>query len=100
MMAVALLGSLLNLYLVWHIRRCAIAPRRNGGWRRLGAKKLASERLQISFDFDTATAGGGVDYSSIAASSTELDRRSRPVKVEPRQNSFPGARSRFLSAAV
>jgi|SRR5450755_914697 hypothetical protein len=47
MMTVALGGSLLNLYLVWHIRRLRNRPAAQ--WRRapLTAKKLASERLQI-----------------------------------------------------
>ena len=47
MMAVALAGSLLNLYLVWHIRR--LRNRGAAQWRRqaVSAKKLASERLQI-----------------------------------------------------
>jgi hypothetical protein len=47
MMALALGGSLLNLYLVWHIRRLRNRPAAQ--WRRvpLSAKKLASERLQI-----------------------------------------------------
>jgi hypothetical protein len=47
MMIVALGGALLNLYLVWHIRRLRNRPAAQ--WRRvpLTAKKLASERLQI-----------------------------------------------------
>ena len=47
MIALALGGSLLNLYLVWHIRRLRNRPAAQ--WRRvpLSAKKLASERLQI-----------------------------------------------------
>jgi hypothetical protein len=47
MMTVALVGSLLNLYLVWHTRRLRNRPAAQ--WRRVPqtAKKLASERLQI-----------------------------------------------------
>jgi hypothetical protein len=47
MMIVALGGSLLNLYLIWHIRRLRNRPAAQ--WRRvpLTARKLASERLQI-----------------------------------------------------
>jgi hypothetical protein len=47
MMAVALLGSLVNLYLVWHIRR--LRNRSAARWRLapVSAKKVASERLQI-----------------------------------------------------
>jgi hypothetical protein len=47
MMTVALAGSLLNLYLVWHTRR--LRNRAAAQWRRVPqtAKKLASERLQI-----------------------------------------------------
>jgi hypothetical protein len=47
MMTVALAGSLLNLYLVWHARRLRNRPAAQ--WRRVPqtAKKLASERLQM-----------------------------------------------------
>lgn len=47
MMTVALAGSLLNLYLVWHARRLRNRPAAQ--WRRVPqtAKRLASERLQI-----------------------------------------------------
>ncbi|MGA2419961.1 MAG: hypothetical protein ABSG69_07735 [Candidatus Acidiferrum sp.] len=47
MMALALLGSLLNLYLLWNARRLRNRPAAQ--WRRvsLTAKKKASERLQL-----------------------------------------------------
>lgn len=47
MMAVALAGSLLNLYLVWHIRRLRGRPAAQWRLAPVSAKKLASERLQI-----------------------------------------------------
>ena len=47
MMAGALLGSLLNLYLVWHIRRLRNRPAAQWRLAPVSAKKLASERLQI-----------------------------------------------------
>jgi hypothetical protein len=47
MMAMALLGSLLNLYLVWHIRRLRHRPAARWRLAPVSAKKLASERLQI-----------------------------------------------------
>jgi hypothetical protein len=47
MMAVALAGSLLNLYLVWHIRRLRNRPAAQWRLAPVSAKKLASERLQI-----------------------------------------------------
>jgi hypothetical protein len=47
MMALALLGSLLNLYLLWNARRLRNRP--SAQWRRvpLAARKKASERLQL-----------------------------------------------------
>lgn len=47
MMALALVGSLLNLYLLWNARRLRNRP--SAQWRRvpLSAKKKASERLQL-----------------------------------------------------
>ena len=47
MMALALIGSLLNLYLLWNARRLRNRP--SAQWRRvpLTAKKKASERLQL-----------------------------------------------------
>jgi hypothetical protein len=53
MMTVALAGSLLNLYLVWHARRLRNRPAAQ--WRRvpLTPKKLASERLQIILSIAT-----------------------------------------------
>jgi hypothetical protein len=47
MMAVALAGSVLNLYLVWHIRRLRNRPAAQWRMAPVSAKKLASERLQI-----------------------------------------------------
>jgi hypothetical protein len=47
MMALALAGSLLNLYLVWHIRRLRNRPAAQWRLAPVSAKKLASERLQI-----------------------------------------------------
>jgi hypothetical protein len=47
MMALALVGSLLNLYLVWHIRRLRNRPAAQWRLSPISAKKLASERLQI-----------------------------------------------------
>jgi hypothetical protein len=53
MMTVALAGSLLNLYLVWHTRRLRNRPAAQ--WRRVPqtAKRLASERLQIVLSIAT-----------------------------------------------
>jgi hypothetical protein len=47
MMALALVGSLLNLYLLWNARRLRNRP--SAQWRRvpLAARKKASERLQL-----------------------------------------------------
>lgn len=47
MMALALVGSLLNLYLLWNARRLRDRP--SAQWRRvpLTARKKASERLQL-----------------------------------------------------
>jgi len=47
MMALALVGSLLNLYLLWNARRLRNRP--SAQWRRipLTARKKASERLQL-----------------------------------------------------
>jgi hypothetical protein len=47
MMALALIGALLNLYLLWNARRLRNRP--SAQWRRvsLSAKKKASERLQL-----------------------------------------------------
>jgi|SRR5271168_2055477 len=47
MMALALVGSVLNLYLLWNARR--LRHRASAQWRRvpLSAKKKASERLQL-----------------------------------------------------
>jgi hypothetical protein len=47
MMALALAGSLLNLYLVWHIRRLRNRPAAQWRLGPVSAKRLASERLQI-----------------------------------------------------
>jgi hypothetical protein len=47
MMAVALLGSVLNLYVIWNVRR--LRNRQSAQWRQkpLNSKKKRSERLQI-----------------------------------------------------
>ena len=47
MMAIALVGSVLNLYVIWKVRR--LRNRQSAQWRQkpLSAKKKRSERLQI-----------------------------------------------------
>jgi len=47
MMAIALIGSVLNLYVIWKVRR--LRKRQSAQWRQkpLSAKKKRSERLQI-----------------------------------------------------
>jgi len=47
MMAIALIGSVLNLYVIWKVRR--LRNRQSAQWRQkpLSAKKKRSERLQI-----------------------------------------------------
>jgi hypothetical protein len=47
MMALALIGAVLNLYLLWNARRLRNRPAAQ--WRRipLSARKKASERLQL-----------------------------------------------------
>lgn len=48
MMAVALLGSLINLYVVWKVRRLRRNPAAQWRQQPLTRKKLSSERLQIA----------------------------------------------------
>src|SRR5713226_7054415 len=47
MMAIALIGSVLNLYVIWKLRR--LRKRQSAQWRQkpLSSKKKRSERLQI-----------------------------------------------------
>ncbi|GAC1685653.1 MAG: hypothetical protein PVS2B2_24690 [Candidatus Acidiferrum sp.] len=53
MMALALAGSLVNLYVIWKIRRLRNKP--SSQWRQqpVTAKKRNSERLQIALSFIT-----------------------------------------------
>jgi len=53
MMAIALIGSVLNLYVIWKVRR--LRNRQSAQWRQkpLSAKKKRSERLQIALSLLT-----------------------------------------------
>lgn len=53
MMVLALVGALINLYVLWHLRRLRNRP--SAKWRQqpLTAKKLRSERLQFALSIAT-----------------------------------------------
>jgi len=53
MMAIALIGSVLNLYVIWKVRR--LRNRQSAQWRQkpLSSKKKRSERLQIALSLLT-----------------------------------------------
>lgn len=53
MMAAALLGSLINLYVVWKVRRLRRNPAAQWRQQPLTKKKLNSERFQIALSFLT-----------------------------------------------
>ncbi|MBS1841023.1 MAG: hypothetical protein JSS69_09940 [Acidobacteria bacterium] len=48
MMAIALIGSVLNLYVIWKVRRLRNRPAAQWRQKPLDAKKKRSERLQIA----------------------------------------------------
>jgi hypothetical protein len=48
MMAVALIGSILNLYVIWNVRRLRNRPAAQWRQKPLDSKKKRSERLQIA----------------------------------------------------
>ena len=53
MMALALAGSLINLYVIWHIRRLRNRPAAQWRQRPLSSSKLRSERFQIALSILT-----------------------------------------------
>ena len=53
MMLLALAGSLLNLYVIWHIRRLRNRPAAQWRLKHLSPAKLRSERLQIALSIVT-----------------------------------------------
>lgn len=53
MMIIALAGSLLNLYVIWHIRRLRTRPAAQWRLKPPDAAKLRSERLQIALSIIT-----------------------------------------------